>query len=1055
MTTDNMTMKVTTDNDMKEIRHNGTNQRSKNEDEKITHSGNMNNKMKILRRHITILILLLLSSMANTAWGASYQYTYYVVNLSGEIATQAKATQEAGTTPVIPDVIKSSLLADGTAGTYSYYTLDQFDVASNIYTLHESPTSLAALPSAATNIYVKYTYNNASSSIDLSGNTIYYIKDQDKNDPTKVHYMTFNKKWTSADWRTDGSTNADDNFGDNDKERQWVYEGNDPYKIYIRNVYRRDAGADSYLRSDLDKGKFEDNNNVRYGGQTTTKLFNTFFFDNENHIVAANNVYNWNGTTNRYIYYAKENKDNYGDIGGRFLTTGTARLNLTTLNIVKSTTADVTFHLVNNATNNVTYSFDTTVDTDIPKPSATVLARLERLGATLGTTYYKEKELTNAITTPLEVTDIYIPYTVEAATLSSTYNITFSTEEDPVWFSMKINAGGGRLFFYDRDKNVIDSRSNATAAKPATDTRAQYAFIGDPYSFKIICKDLDGQYAFQDPTEASGFSNKFGNVRFSSSPEDTYSSFAIIGGTTSGTFQIFRRDLPFTTYRAFFDADGSGNQIWLYRYTKDNEVQAGHNITATPTPKHNYTYNIVDKNGRIAIKYTVSQYASTRLDDDHGHEAIPSAIYSPYLEGETLKFYTFTGDYNAANLTDANKITQTPNSAANIYVRYTTDLLSTRSLPLDGKSYSVKVGGESGKYVKYDSGLSLSATLPNPRTDEANFSKHVWFTSNKDPYNVSIQNNTPFALLDNNTNTQFILMKGSSNDETQVELLLASGLDISSEESKSLALNAEGDAIELATTSRGYVRQQVILTDATVSVYYRIIDKQKKIVIQVEDKTATELAVPAAWRSPLCTYHYWKRSDFIESGGIYTLKDGDGVSEITALSEATDGYIYVTYDVKTSSDVGFIDLDGRNSSTTYMYMLRFKNGESFQQEMNDQFRESSTTKSLYPSAGHATKAVYPYSNGEANFYIYGAEQWEEQQYVASSRTRWAWILRVTTPTTPRYPLSRHRPLKQLTAQRSTAMPTSGPTSPMATMPMSQAPLPTTPSLTTAQNPRNI
>ncbi len=949
-------------------------------------------------RTITLLTLFLLSIVTNKVWAVDYQYTYMVINLSKEIATQAKATQAAGNTPEIPTVIQNQLVTN-----YHYWSEAAVTQSGTTFTVNDGASELASLPSDNATIYVTYEYNNASSPIDLSGNTIYYIKDQDKNDPTKVHYMTFNKKWTSADWRTDGSTDAGDNFGDNDKERQWVYEGNDPYKIYIRNVYRRDAGADSYLRSDLDKGKFEDNNNVRYGGLTTTKLFNTFFFDKENHIVAANNVYNWNGTTNRYIYYAKENKDNYGDIGGRFLTTGTARLNLTTLNIVKSTVTDATIHLVNQTAepHKETFSFNTPIDTDNPKPSATVLARLTRLGATLGTTYYKEAALTNAIATPLKVTDIYIPYTVDAATLSSTYNITFSTEEDPVWFSMKINANGSKLFFYDRDINVIDTRHKEgenvkeKPAKKATDTRAQYAFIGDPYSFKIICKDLDGQYAFQDSTEASGFSNKFGNVRFSSSPEDTYSSFAIIGGTTSGTFQIFRRDLPFTTYRAFFNADGNGNQIWLYRYTSGNEVQAGHNITATPTPKYNYTYNIVDNNGRIAIKYTVSQYASTRLDGAHGHEAIPEAIYSPYLEGETLKFYTFTGDYNAANLTDANKITQTPNSAANIYVRYTTDLLSTRSLPLDGKSYSVKVGGESGKYVKYDSGLSLSATLPNPRTDEANFSKHVWFTSNKDPYNVSIQNNIPFALLDNSTKTQFILMKGSSNDETQVELLLASGLDISSEDSKSLALNAEGDAIELATTSRENVRQQVILTDATVSVYYRIIDKQKKIVIQVEDETATELAVPTAWRSPLCTYHYWKRSDFIESGGIYTKKDG--VSEITALSQATDGYIYVTYDVKTSSDYGFIDLDGRNSSTTYMYMLKFKNGISFQQELSDGFRESSTTSSSLPSDGHATKAVYPYSNGEANFYIYGAEQWNEQRYAASTRTRWAWILEGNDP----------------------------------------------------------
>lgn len=938
---------------------------------------------KALKALRVYLLLLLLCAMSSTAWGANYQYTYIVINLSGEIATQAKATQEEGKMPVIPDVIKSSLLDNGTAGIYSYYTFEQFNVASNIYTLKESPTALATLPSANTTIYVKYTYDNALSSIDLSGNTIYYIKDQDKNDPTKVHYMTFNKKWTSADWRTDGSTNADDNFGDNDKERQWVYEGNDPYKIYIRNVYRRDAGADSYIRSDLDKGKFEDNNNVRYGGLTTTKLFNTFFFDNENHIVAANNVYNWNGTTNRYIYYAKEDKNSYGDIGGRFLTTSTARLNLTTLNIVKSATADVTFHLVNKATNNVTYSFDTTVDTDDPKPSAVVMARLTRLGATLGTTYYKEKELTNEITTPLEVTDIYIPYTVDAATLSSTYNITFSTEEDPVWFSMKINAGGGRLFFYDRDKNVIDSRSNATAAKPATDTRAQYAFIGDPYSFKIICKDLDGQYAFQDSTEASGFSNKFGNVRFSSSPEDTYSSFAIIGGTTSGTFQIFRRDLPFTTYRAFFDADGNGNQIWLYRYTSGNEVQAGHNITATPTPKYNYTYNIVDNNGRIAIKYTVSQYASTRLDGAHGHEAIPEAIYSPYLEGETLTFYTAYSDGGRKNL--SNSITATPGGNANIYVSYTTDLLSTRSLPLDGKSYSVKVGGVSGKYAKYNSGLSTDATLPNPRTQQDEFNKFVWYTINQDPYDININTGgeTPFSLFDNtDANSHFILMKGASDDSQQVELLLASGTDVSSG-SQSLAFN--GTDIELATTDHGADAQQVIFADASVKVYYRIIDNQGKIVVEVEDEEAINLELPAKWRSPLVKeYRYYVRSNFIESNGIYTLKDGQ--TPITGIAQAGDGYIYVKYDVKTSSDDGFIDLDGRNSSTNYMYRLEFASGDSFYQENSkDGFL---TTK---------TEAKFPYSNGDAGFYIYGSAQWEEQQYAANTRTRWAWILEGNDP----------------------------------------------------------
>ncbi len=951
------------------------------------------------------LLFLVTVSMVSEVWAASYQYTYYVVNLSGEIATQARITQEAGTAPAIPTVIKTNLVAEGN---YHYWAASDVTQSGTTYTVKDGANELTELPSnnSTTTIYVTYVYDKESSPIDLSGETIYYIKDQDKNDPTKVHYMTFNKKWTSADWRTDGSTNADDNFGDNDKERQWVYEGSDPYKIYIRNVYRRDDNKDSYLRSDLAKGKFEDNNNVRYGGLTTTYLFNTFFFDTDGHIVAANNVYKWENNTNKYIYYAKENKDNYGDIGGRFLVTGTARLNLTTLNIVKSATADVTFHLVNKATNNVTYSFDTTVDTDDPKPSAVVMARLTRLGATLGTTYYKEKELTNEITTPLEVTDIYIPYTVDAATLSSTYNITFSTEEDPVWFSMKINAGGSKLFFYDRDKNVIDSRSNATAAKPATDTRAQYAFIGDPYSFKIICKDLDGQYAFQDSTEASGFSNKFGNVRFSSSPEDTYSSFAIIGGTTSGTFQIFRHDLPFTTYRAFFDADGSGNQIWLYRYTKDKEVQAGHDITATPTPKYNYTYNIVDNNGRIAIKYTVSQYASTRLDGAHGHEAIPEAIYSPYLEGEKLTFYTaYSGD-GRKNL--SNSITATPAAAADIYVSYTTDLLSTRSLSLSGSnSLSVKVGS---KYVKYDSGIGFADKLPERGSTEQELNyyntelpKFVWNVVNSDPYDVVIRRaiTDGYYYLPGN-DIHYILMEGSNPENgQQVELILASGLNIHSDaassETTSQSLSCDGSTLTNASTDKGAAAQQVVFADASTKVYYRIIDKQGKIVVEYEQKDASGTpAVNSTWSSPLVSqYHYWKRSNFIEVGGTYTLKESQ--TEISSVSDVADGYIYVTYDVKTSSDDGFIDLDGRNSSTTYMYMLRFKNGISFQQELSDGFRESSTTSSSLPSDGHATKAVYPYSNGEANFYIYGAEQWNEQRYAASTRTRWAWILEGNDP----------------------------------------------------------
>ena len=244
-------------------------------------------------RHMLLLLLLLCGGAGSAAWAASYQYTYIVINFDHEISTQAKDTQAEGGTPVIPTVIKTNLVS-----TYHYWAVGDVTQSGTTYTVNGGASELASLPSSNATIYVTYDYDNASSPIDLSGETIYYIKDTNPNNTSQVHYLTYNKKYGSADWRTDGSTNGDDNFGDNDKERQWVYEGNDPYKIYLRNVYRRDAGENSYLRSNLGKNATPaSNGDLRYGTQTRNNLFNTYFFDTSNHIVAANNTYKWENNT--------------------------------------------------------------------------------------------------------------------------------------------------------------------------------------------------------------------------------------------------------------------------------------------------------------------------------------------------------------------------------------------------------------------------------------------------------------------------------------------------------------------------------------------------------------------------------------------------------------------------------------------------------------------------------------------------------------------------------------------------------------------------------------
>lgn len=983
---------------------------------------------------VFLLLLFMLCSMGSTVWGANYTYIYQVIDLSGGLATKAQVTQEGGSAPSIPEIIKSSLVP---IGNYSYYTSANFDVSGSTYTLKDGATPLETLPNNNTTIYVKYTYDNTTSSIDLSGNTIYYIKDTNPSNASQVHYLTFNKKYGSGDWRLDGSTDTNDNFSDNDKERHWVFEGNDPYKIYVGNVYLRDTLAAIYNRTDLTDSEKEalrkklatdnpntnaptgyflrsdlaknaamaDNNNVRFAGKTTEKLFNTFFFDTSGHIVAANNVHKFDNKVNKYIYLYKNGKTNYGDIGSRFFVTGSSNLELSTISITAPEIAPVTIHIVRSSVE--AFHFDTYVEKSAPALSVFHRNRLERLGCTLLTNYYSDIACETSLATPLAVTDIYVPYTFnstsEETTALTNAHITFSTEENPEWFSMVITAGGspGRLLSYDNSYNVIDSRSapHATNHTKRQSTTGQYAFIGDPYSFRIICKDQDGKYAFVDKENASGYNNIKNNVRFDKAPADTYSRWALIPGTVDGTFQIFRRDAFADVYREFWEADNGARQITMKAQTSGaTDVVVKRDLTATVTPHYSYTYNIVDNSGHIAIKYTVSQYASTRLDDAHGHKAIPEEIYSPYLEGETLTFYTnFTTEGAIGTL--SGKTNTTPATAGgNIFVRYTTDLLSTRALPLNGKSHSVMVGT---KYAIYNSSFGVEeGPLPNALSDAENFKKFVWYTDNEDPYNVAIKSTNkegdPFYLL-NTTQKRFILMKGSSStDDKQVELLYASGADISSDACQSLALNEAGSSIVLATTSRGAALQQIVFGDASVKVFYRIIDKQGKIVVETEDKDAKNLGLPAAWKSPLVsTYHYWTRSNFMESGGTYTLKDGQ--TEIEALSGASDGYIYVTYDVASDNKIiSQVDptiktyRDGdptqpkvRQYDTDFntMFMIKFQDGDSFYQERGDSLRDTEM------------KAVYPYANGDSGFNLYGDTKWNEDKVSGSStRTRWSWYL---------------------------------------------------------------
>ena len=676
-------------------------------------------------------------------------------------------------------------------------------------------------------------------------------------------------------------------------------------------------------------------------------------------------------------------------------------------------THEVTYHIVNSATHKDAMKI---IQRHGPHSQFNLANsdKLQRIGCTLSTYYYSDQECTTPASGLVgTATDVYIPYTfnsteTEIAELNAAH-VVFSTLDNPTWLSLTIRESGTKKLVYDATNNVIQSNTNSNATPDATtlaQQTAQFAFIGDPYSFQVICKAADGKFAYVNPETLAN--NTANNVCFTDSPTDDQDKFAMVKGSNNTSFQIFQRDKFALAYRAFWDARGGGNQIRMYSRPNGDEVHADANLHATLTPTYEYTYNIVDNSGRIAIKYTVTQEVSRRLDGEHGHKAIPSAIYSPYLEGETLTFYTFAGVYNAANLTDGNKITQLPTGATNIYVRYNQDLLSTRPYPLDNtKSYFMQLGNQ---YVIYSGGLSTQDTRPS--VEETGKDDKIWIVTNQDPYDVRVTNtHNSFSLYDN-TETHLIIM-GSTADspaEGQVVLLLANQADLSTpSNAQSIALS--GNNVAKGQTDRSAAGQQVIFSEAVLERTYRLIDKQGKILLEYSsndlDGDNDKLGVPAEWRSPLIKYtaisteddyansgyQYWVRNNFNISGDTYTLKTEQ--TPITGPAQSTDGYIYVTYDVADNNIITQVDPTARvhqNGSATgawvrnyedwgQMFMIKFSGGDNFYQESGD-------------SLQHTMKqAVYPYSNGDSGFNIYDESKWEGDKVSASTtRTRWSWYV---------------------------------------------------------------
>ena len=530
---------------------------------------------------------------------------------------------------------------------------------------------------------------------------------------------------------------------------------------------------------------------------------------------------------------------------------------------------------------------------------------------------------------------------------------------------------------------------------------------GDYYR---IIHVADGKYLTANPAYSDTSGNDVGRLRVHleemATPDDN--TLFEIKENSNGGYNIRHKDMTdkinnsTTTYLDPAGGNVNGTNLTNTRTatTSSGKINVGGGIgywtdeaaarwRFEPVPQNNtYTYNIVDRSGRIAIKYTTGadQPAAKALSS---YTDIPAAIRSPYLNGETVKFYTFSDSFSTPAellglLTDENKITATPvNDGANIYVTYTTDHLSERFVKLHGASaFNITINS---KCIYDNSGLTAETSDFSATTTTKN---HIWHFMGDDPYAVQVKNldsgksleyNTTgptLSVATNPTNKYFIIMDGSSSGagiaNGQMELMAATGDATYYRVKNDGSLNIDN------STATGNASLQVRAYPVSVSNRYHLIDKAGKLIEGNIESESSELGLPDEWKSPLVSAYHYRKDATLSGNTPGSSCDFTGASPVTSPFDATD--IYVTYDVGNA-----IDLTGGKT-----YLLKFLYGVNFNQE--DGVDGVNTT---------ATKAIYPYNNGDFNLYVYGQEQWISQLAKgASTRTRWLWYFVSSNNGTP-------------------------------------------------------
>ena len=994
---------------------------------------------------ITLLLLFTASKISAT------DISYSIVWSSGHVAISKVVTDPSGTLTVPADIMSPYM---PNQNSYKFFNSKAEAAA---YTTSQTTTGEITDANSITGstVYIGYHYDSSTRPSDLpklDGSAYYQIAISNGN--SDFDYLYSRKK------EKDKATNDNIYYGDEnatDNYSLWLFKGNDPYNLQITNkgvgegtkvCAHKNAWDAGFLLNQFPYTNFvmlyDKIKNVNSGYYTIAYVWdqdnptntdtNTQY--NPGNVYYLSFVYRGNG------YKTESNSisgNNVGQIkigwndgkydGGSPTGYSSNRTNGHSLSFKEISDGKFRFVLhkkVSGGTIEVDINTDNSSTTNqITLPKELVRRYANSDGKFYATYNPETKEFSNPYTNYKDMWDYGTHNTPEDIGGNDDYvtihvdydvNLPFTTSTDydnATWYQWSYPKNNGTIYHSLNANQTIGSSTTASF-----DVAYQFAFTGDPYEMKIWSR-------------AAGDASKYVGVPANSTGENAL----LVGANDISTWELVSTSE--TT---------DNDQFVLRQYGKytDIEVTAERNKSfylghpggggslyygntaytinkLTPLPGHAYTYHIIDRQGREAIKYTLQENAKQSPGLALDYNTIPSDIRSPYITDETLSFYTTATQNGTAadgrtRYTLSDRITETPDTeGAHIYVTYTTNKISEKLINLtNSRTFNLQVNGS----AIYSDNTNINV---NSSADDNSLSTqdYMWHFEGNDPYAVQLTNvktnkhvthapdmssNNALTLSSDEASTSFILMKyadSSSESEKQIELMAATATDLATKSYYSIGLSDGATKMLGSTTySHDNAAIQIIATKRTFHAVYHLIDLSGKELLS-EEADGDGLGISDKWKSPLVSaYHYYNAENITKDGDNYTVEEG--ATELTDVTQITGSDIYVTYTVNPNDEIlTTIDIsseDATRTSTlakrdkdkfkaagkgnTRIFNMRFHNGTQFRQENNqDGFKDN------------ATQAVYPYTCGDACMYIYGEDEWERQlSQGASTRTRWPWFI---------------------------------------------------------------